>query len=116
MKIRIKGSSIRLRLTKVEVNQLIEQGKVSDECRIIDRILIYKIRTEKNHITNATFIDNTIEVIVDQALVLNWKKDEEVSISETTIEGLNLLIEKDFKCLIQRPDEDNDDMYKNPRS
>ncbi len=63
MKIRIKGNSIRLRLTKNEVNQLIEQGKVSDECVIMNRTLIYKIRAQKNHTSSATFIDNIITYV-----------------------------------------------------
>jgi len=116
MKLRIKGNSIRLRLTKSEVNQLLEKGEVSDQCYIIDRALIYTILIDDSNDKRVSFYNNKIQVSLKKYETLKWGREDEVTIKHILENGFNLLIEKDFKCLIERPEENNDDMFENPKA
>jgi hypothetical protein len=86
MKIRIKGNSLRYRLTKSDVAQLAEEGHLQEE---IDFIL---------------FVPN--DVIKELA------ETDKVGF-EGKHESLHLLVEKDFTCL-DNVAEDHSDNYPNP--
>jgi hypothetical protein len=123
MKIRIKGDSLRLRLMKDEVTQLMVDGRVMD-CIHFGRLpgdeLGYSlVRNDTEHIC-AIYTGNRIEIQVPDKMITDWAKSDQVSIEEVTNNGaqggLRILIEKDFACLSDRPNEDESQAFPNPNS
>ena len=119
MKIRIKGKSIRLRLSRSEVDTLATQGYVEERTEFFNSTLTYALQA-KDEIDNlkADFSENTITMFVPKAWAANWNKDETVGFSHTlnlpTGSTLSLLMEKDFKCIDSDTTEDQTDNYENP--
>lgn len=114
MKLRIKGNSVRLRLTKTEVDTLVNDREVWDVCHILHNHLKFGVKSFASNEISAQFIDKNLTVFLPEKLIVNWNKDERISFQKTDQNGLNILVEKDFKCLIDRPHEKEDDMYDNP--
>ncbi len=114
MKLRIKDDSIRLRLTKSDVDQLKLTGKVQATTSFPGKeTFSYQIVRSKSEKFNATFNSNGIEVAIPHVLANHWADSDQVGLEET-VDGLHLLIEKDFTCLTARLDEQNGDYYPNP--
>jgi hypothetical protein len=122
MKMRLRGNSIRLRLGEKEVAQLAKGGRVSDSIQFSESppsALTYRVVTssEEKGIT-ARFAGSEITVTVPAASAKTWASSEQVGlngvqpISNGT--SLNILIEKDFRCLAPRPGEDESDSFANP--
>ena len=120
MKIRIKGNSIRFRLTKSEVALFSEQGEYSEETRFNDRSFRYALQaSDKEKYLRVTFVDDTICFHVPIEFSASWAENNEVGIRNMQIldDGteLFLLLEKDFVCL-DETFEDQSDNYPNPRA
>ncbi|MBF8456840.1 hypothetical protein IV494_06545 [Kaistella sp. G5-32] len=121
MKIRIKGNSIRLRLTKTDIQNLKEKGIV-EEKTIIGTQEIFKyslVIDEKISTISAEFQANKITVFLskNEAEILTETDEITVDGSQNNGEekGLFLLVEKDLQCLdITR--EDQADMYENTKT
>ena len=121
MKIRIKGNSIRLRLTKTDVQNLKDFGKI-EEKTILSEKQIFKYTLEIN--TNiseisAKFEDNTITILLSKENANILTETDEITVQGSqkngTENGLLLLIEKDLQCL-DSTNEDQTDMYKNTKT
>lgn len=122
MKLRILDNSVRLRLTRAEVDTVCEEGRIEGRTRFIEtRDFSYVLESSRATTTpSASFDGKTIRVRLPETTVREWGASEQVSIrSESTLTGgetLSLLVEKDFACLAPRKDEDESDMYPHPRS
>jgi len=114
MKIRIKGNSIRLRLTKSEVHQLATLGKVSESTSFPNGALNYHLISD-TAVPNlsASFSDNEISIRMPKVWAQAWEKSDQVGHEVTLENSLYLLIEKDFACL-DNSREDQSDNYPNP--
>ena len=123
MKLRIRGNSLRLRLTKSEVAQFAETGSVEE-------IVEFGINEEQRFIyslTVSTEIENVsaslenkrISVLVPKPRALQWANTNEIGIrvAQSLDKGkiLQILIEKDFACLEDRPGEDDSDAFPHPQ-
>ena len=120
MKIRIKGNSIRFRLTKSEVSVFSDEGYYCEETKFGDRSFRYcLIASDKEEYLRATFIEHTISFHVPKGFADRWAGNDEVGIKHMQIldDGteLFLLLEKDFVCL-DETFEDQSDNYPNPRA
>ena len=120
MKIRIRGNSIRFRLTKTEVEIFSEQGVYSEETKFNGKNFRYSLlASDKGENLMATFIDDTICFYVPKDFATSWAGNAEVGIRHLQIldDGteLFLLLEKDFVCL-DETFEDQSDNYPNPRA
>ncbi len=122
MKLRIRGNSIRLRLGQSEVAQLVEAARVSASIRFSafpESHLSYTVVTSptEKEIT-ARLADSEIKITVPDGLAQGWAHSEQVGLKHVQqIDGevnLLILIEKDFRSLEPRPDEDQSDSFKNP--
>ncbi len=115
MKLRIKGNTIRIRLSEPEVNKLAAGGSVTEETRFPTHTLTYKVQVADTVL--ADFQDKTVTVQLSKTEVDRWAATGRVGIShEITLENgdiLSILVEKDFKCLTVRP-EDESDLFPNP--
>ncbi len=123
MKIRMSGSSVRLRLSQSEVNRFFEHGEVSDIVRFgTNAALTYTLKREAIAEIQANFQQGQITVLVPTDLGNTWATSEQevglehISRFDSTGDGgsLRILIEKDFKCLAERPSEDESDNFPNP--
>jgi hypothetical protein len=117
MKLRIKGNTIRVRLSETEVNLLSEGMPVIEETHFPSSKLVYKI--QPSSFDSVDFIDNTVLVTLIQSEIDAWANTDEVTISKeiSTLNNdiLSILVEKDFKCLTVRP-EDESELYTNPNN
>ena len=120
MKLRIKGNSIRFRLTQSEVKIVEQTGFVKDQIKFSNSIsLEYEIKavTYLDHV-EPVYSENKITLKVNESLIRDWAHSDQVTISSSldlsSNENLTILIEKDFKCLSPR-DEDESDMFPHPK-
>ena len=119
MKLRIKGNSIRLRLTQSEIRQIAAGQTVREEVLFGTGHFAYALLPDPAlSAPDARFRDGELEVRLPADLAAQWAHTEQVGI-EARVPGrsgtsLHLLIEKDFQCLHKRPGEDESDHFKNP--
>jgi hypothetical protein len=119
MKIRIKGNSIRYRLTKTNISDFGKKGYLEEKTQFPGgSVLTYRL--EKNNgieNLNAKFEANKISVQVPPDIAEEWTNTEIVGFNHSLpLENgkeLFLLIEKDFVCL-DHTFEDQSDNYENP--
>ena len=121
MKLRIKGNSLRFRLTQGEVSRLESEGEVAEQVQFgAGTKLTYRLRTDsqKSMIT-ARYGDNVIEVRVPREAVLTWSRTDQVTLSHAdAVPGgeLQISIEKDWNCLAPRAGEDESDNFPHPQT
>lgn len=118
MKIRIKGNSVRFRLTKTDVDVISNQGYLEEATHFGDAVFKYALkRDETSETLSATYNDHTITVFLPEAFLKGWAENDIISIKGNMPigkkEALFLLVEKDFVCL-DHTDEDQSDNYANP--
>lgn len=117
---RIRGNSIRLRLTKSEVAQFGEKGLVEEKIKFCGGgKLIYALESKVDaQTTSAEFTDNRVAVTISETRARQWAFSDEIEIeAEQEIaegESLKILIEKDFACLKPRDGEDDRDAFPHP--
>ena len=122
MKLRIRDNSVRVRLTRGEVDSLRDNGVVSARTGFPgSREFQYRVESSPaSVIPGAFFSDNVVTVRLPETTVLAWANSEQVSIAgEQRLddgEQLMILVEKDFACLAPRKGEDESDMYEHPDS
>ncbi len=124
MKLRIKGNSVRLRLTQSEVAEFAENGKFEDRTEFgvePAQSLSYAVIAESGaEEISANFENGRISIIIPQTIAENWSQTEQTAVSaEQNLPSgktLRILIEKDFACLTPRPEEDDSDNYPHPKS
>ena len=118
MKIRIKGNSIRYRLTKTEVETFCSEGYIAERTEFKDQIFNYELRSH-DQISNldAIFKNDTITLYLPEQDKKDWATGDRVGFQNAISLGngkeLFLLLEKDFVCLDETI-EDQSDNYPNP--
>lgn len=112
MKIRIKGNSLRYRLTKSDVERFATEGYVEEEINFGAARLTYSLQKIAIGSLFATFENNNITLYMPDAMADEWVNTDRVGF-ENKESDLYLLIEKDFKCL-DNVAEDQSDNYPNP--
>jgi hypothetical protein len=112
MKIRIKGNSLRYRLTKSDVYRLSQEGYLEDKTDFGKRELIYVIQKTTDTELSAFFNDNVICLQIPGTMITELASTDCVGF-EGREGNLHLLVEKDFTCL-DNVDEDQSDSYPNP--
>ena len=120
MKLRVLDNSIRLRLTRGEVETVSTEGLVKGRVRFagsntFDYVLESSPATVK---PEAHLSNNVLTVRVPVMDIRNWADSDRVSIDSEQIlddgERLRILVEKDFQCLAPREGEDESDMFPHP--
>jgi len=112
MKIRIKGDSLRYRLTKADVCKFSENGYLEESTNFGTGTLIYALQQYAGNNLSATFEDDKITLFMPATMVKEWALGDSVGF-EHQDKALFLLVEKDFKCL-DNVAEDQSDNYPNP--
>lgn len=115
MKLRIKGNSLRLRLTRPEVARL-DAGEAVEESTEFtpDQVLRYRIQSgDGPDGLQASFESGVVVVTVAGSRIHRWAPSAEVGIYGSA-GALEITVEKDFRCLT-RPEERSDpDVYPHP--
>ena len=122
MKLRVRGNSVRLRLTRSEVARFAELGSVEERVEFglePHQQLVYALQSLPEIAeTKAAFESNRLTVFVPKNKAEQWAQTNQVGIETEQIlsEGkqLRILIEKDFACLEERPAEDESDAFPHP--
>ncbi len=119
MKIRIKGNSIRYRLTKSEVEIFCKTGRFEETTDFGNTIFTYVLEAKEGiHTLDAQFQNNTITLFLEKKTSENWFETNQIgfrhSIQKANGATIQLLIEKDFVCMDETV-EDQSDNYPNPK-
>jgi hypothetical protein len=121
MKLRIKGNSLRFRISPTEMARLLEHGRIEDTIHFgfeQEAKLTYALEhaPEAGKIA-ARYTRQEVTVAIPTAKARAWAEGQEVGLygeSETRTGVLELAIEKDFACL-DKGDDLNADTYPNPK-
>jgi hypothetical protein len=115
MKLRLQGNSVRLRLTRSEVERLRETGLVEESVDFGGgEVLAYRLlsRLEQGPV-EAVFGQGIMTVSVSKEAAQAWAGSDEVGLYAHS-GPLAISIEKDFRCLTRRLDEQEPDAYPHP--
>ncbi|HEX8736956.1 MAG TPA: hypothetical protein VF721_16615 [Pyrinomonadaceae bacterium] len=121
MKLRIKGNSIRLRLSQREVSAFARNARVEDSISFGNRKLTYAlIKLNRAKEIQASFENDRIEIGVPASIADEWTQSEQVGFDAgqklSGGETLKILVEKDFACLTAREGEDESDAFPHPQA
>ncbi|MDQ3711014.1 MAG: hypothetical protein M3388_02150 [Acidobacteriota bacterium] len=122
MKLRIRGNSLRLRLTKSEVAEIDAGGAVEEAVEFggepPQRLIYALAATDDLENPTAVFDAGRITVFIPKAQAGEWSRTNQIGIeAEKPLGGgrsLRILIEKDFACLEPRAGEEDADTFAHP--
>jgi len=118
MKLRMKGNSIRMRLSQSEVDELVDSNVVYEMVNFGKNYLTYQLNLADTKDVSAVYEKDCISINIPKVMGSKWAKSDQVGIEEIVSLGakgsLSILIEKDFKCLTDRPNEDESNLFENP--
>lgn len=119
MKLRIRGNSLRIRVSQTELEQISRDGAAFDVIHFDAATrLEYGVEVHADRPLGARFSGAGIRVTVPADEVERWLAPDQVSIAgeQALASGgaLKILIEKDFTCLAPREGEDDSDLFPNP--
>ena len=119
MKIRINGNSIRLRLSRPEVEAFLEYDSISDILEIPGEPLVYNLEKCGEDKMNVSRLAGSIRVGLPTKMFEEWKADDCVGFTEEYEVGedkyITITVEKDFQCLHRDgSQEDKSILYPNP--
>ena len=118
MKVRIRGNSIRIRLSKSEVELFDSKGLVEERTDFGSNTLVYSVISTGGENMSATFKNDSIKLYVPGHLLKQWATTSEISLAYdqpvSNDKFLNLLLEKDFKCIDAVITEEQSDYFENP--
>ena len=121
MKLRIKGPTLRLRLTQGEIGALAEHGVVEERVPFAPNVdLVYRLRRDSHaREISASYREGVVEVRIPEATARDWCTSEVVTLAhaQPLPQGaLQITLEKDFACLSPRADEDESDNFPHPQA
>jgi hypothetical protein len=118
MKLRIKGNSIRYRLTKTEVANFSTHKYLEEKIEFGNNDLIYSLESSSTiQELSTSFVNNKIVVSIPDNLSKEWTGSEMVGMQNefklSNGKYMFILVEKDFVCL-DNTFEDQSDNYPHP--
>ena len=122
MKLRLLDNSIRMRLTRPEVDTALKNGLVKGQVTFAGRhSFSYVLESSPATVkAEAQFANNKLTVTVPESDIREWASSDQVTISaEQELDDgtkLKITVEKDFACLAPREGEDESDMFPHPQA
>src|SRR5262245_32332345 len=112
MKLRIRGNSVRIRVSKPELDRIADEGSAEDRVQFgPGNELRYRLDVTPAGSVKAEFAGALLRVLVPKSEVDRWLEPEQVSIEGRQPVGngtqLRILVEKDYTCLAPRSGEDD---------
>ncbi|MBI1307559.1 MAG: hypothetical protein GC181_13235 [Bacteroidetes bacterium] len=115
MKIRIQGDTIRLRLSQTEVDRIGSGKSVEELTHFNDGTFSYELKThETGEEITTGFQKGNMKISLRADLAEQLINTDQVGFETSRNRIPYVLIEKDFKCLTDRPNEDESDLFTNP--
>ena len=123
MKLRIKGNSLRIRVSRSELTLFRAGGRIEETIHFTaapEANLTYALESalQPSPVT-VRYGSREVTVILSEERARIWEAPSEVGVYTTLDIGgagsLEVVVEKDFAC-IDRSDEDKTDMFANPNS
>jgi len=120
MKLRIRGNSLRLRITRPELERLASTGKVGESVPFAAGAeLRYEVCVDGAATAlSAAYCENVVSVAIPVREFRQWQREDQVSLRAIQATGaageLSILLEKDFPCLTPRAGEDDSDAFAHP--
>ncbi|MEO6952761.1 MAG: hypothetical protein ABI321_13210 [Polyangia bacterium] len=121
MKLRVRGNSIRLRLTRAEVAR-IAGGESVEEVTVFSADARFGYRFECDATiasAAARYTDGTMCIVWPAQDAVAWARSEQVGLAASCSipDGmLQLVVEKDFACLAPREGGEDVDTFPHPRA
>jgi len=121
MKLRIKGPTLRLRLTQGEIRALLDEGEVEERVPFAGGVnLVYRLKRDAavGEIA-ASFHDGVVEILIPERNAREWCLTPLVTLAheQSVPDGsLRITLEKDFACLAPREGEDESDNFPHPEA
>jgi hypothetical protein len=119
MKLRLKGNAVRLRLTQPELDRLRDDGRVTEHvvfgpgCRFT-----YALEAVPLEALSVRYQPDRLTVLLPAAWVERWTTTSQVGFSGDVEVGdgtvVKVLVEKDFKCLHRRPEDQEQGAFPHP--
>jgi Family of unknown function (DUF7009) len=121
MKLRIRGDSLRMRVTPSEMSRLLQSGRIEETIHFgleSDAKLTYAVMIvpAQNGGVALRYLPHEIAVVIPAVLAHAWASGEQVGVYGAVNTGagqLEIAVEKDFACL-DKSDAENEDTYPNP--
>ena len=118
MKLRVKGNSIRLRLSRTDIRSITHSGYLEESTPFGNATFVYALQSKTNgEELSADFDGAKLIVFIPTTFLEGWEEntvvgfEAKMQISQT--DRLFILVEKDFKCLDSRVDETAN--FENPK-
>ena len=123
MKLRIKGHSLRLRVSRSELDRLMAGNNIEETIRFApdpEAFLTYSMGSATGiSTTTVRYCQHKIAVVLAEHELRIWSETSQVGIYTSvdigSDEPLELIVEKDFACLTGS-DEENEDTFANPHA
>jgi hypothetical protein len=121
VKLRIKGDSLRLRLSQGEMRALADSGEVADHISFPGGVaLTYRLRMDRNIASiSVSYASDLIDIRVPRELSERWCGTDLVTLSASqplATGELRIVLEKDWACLAPREGEDESDNFPHPEA
>ena len=122
MKLRIKGESVRLRVSRPDLERLMQEGRIEESIHFglrPDEKWTYALElVSQEGAISMRYAGNEFALLLSKSEAKKWVETETVGIYGEVQGGagcLELIVEKDFACL-DRQDEENADTFPNPKA
>ena len=112
MKIRIKGNSVRYRLTKSDLFKLGNELALEEQTAFTGNTLIFRVQVTEDWLLTARYTGSHIILNLPNRMLDELMNTDRVGFSDKS-GPVSLLIEKDFTCL-DKVEEDQSDNFPNP--
>jgi hypothetical protein len=121
MKLRMKGDSFRLRLTRSELSRLLQGERIEESVHFGAEPMhcwIYALQVvQQQEAISVNLENNRVTVNLSARSAETWQDEREVGVYSEVPTGagktLEVTVEKDFACL-DRSDAENSDTFANP--
>jgi hypothetical protein len=123
MKLRIKGNSLRIRVSRSELARFLDGERIEETIQFTpapEASLIYALESSPQVApVRVHYESQIVKVILSEDQTRSWGAESEVGVYSTLEIGaagsLEVIVEKDFACL-DRSDEENSDAFANPQA
>jgi hypothetical protein len=119
MKLRIYGNSLRLRLSRADIQVFVRTGRIEDAVQFTsDSRLSYALESTRSvDQAQVQYNDASIDVLIPTKVAQQWTGSDQVGISFAGEVGPSVLVEKDFRCLHREPGQEYNDVdaFPNPQ-
>jgi hypothetical protein len=120
MKLRMLDSSIRLRLSRWEVEAFGRGERIQSTARFPNGgVFVTVLSVTAGDVVTVRYEDDCLEVQVPRPTAAKWAGSEDTGIAaeQPTTGGMfGILIEKDFSCLHSREHDSAQELFPNPRA